>query len=379
MFPIIDISAHADARQRGAAYGHAASAQIAHSVSTYARLFAACGITWSEAAQRALRYLEVISALDATLIDELRGIADGSGQSFEAILALNCRTEILPASYLDNASPDLAESARAAHGANRAAGLQDWSECTAMCVAPEASAHGDAWFAQNWDWIGRQRAALVVLKTVDAAGRRITTLTEGGMLAKIGLNDAGFALGLNIVRSTVDGERPGVPVHVLLRHLLSCASLAEARVRLDAVSALGFGSSSNIPCADALGEVACFEVAPAGWAELKPVRGTVVHTNHFVCEVLQPQQAPVGAAISSASRLATAASHAAQARIAIAQLQAFLRDESDGYLSICRSPNPEWPIEVRMETVAGIIINTRTRQMWIAPDVPSRVAFSEVV
>jgi isopenicillin-N N-acyltransferase-like protein len=379
MFPILDISAHTDAHERGIAYGFGARDQIAHSVSTYARLFAACGIDWAEASGRSLRYLAVIEALDAALVDELRGIAEGGRQSFEAILALNCRTEILPASYLDNAAPDLAGSAQAAHAANRAAGLQDWSECTAMCVAPEASADGQTWFAQNWDWIGRQRAALVVLKTVDAAGRRITTLTEAGMLAKIGLNDAGFALGLNIVRSTIDGERPGVPVHALLRHLLSCASLAEVRERLQAVAALGFGSSSNIPCADAHGEVACFEVAPAGWAELTPTRGTVVHTNHFVCEALLPQQAPVGAAISSAPRLATAARHADRAPIGMAELQAFLRDESDGYLSICRSPNPAWPIESRMESVAGVIINTRTRQMWIAPDVPSRVAFDEVV
>jgi len=378
MFPILDLTAHADAYARGGAYGKRARSQIAHSLATYARLFAGCGITWAEAARRSQRYLPLIEALDPALVAELRGIADGSAQPFEAILALNCRTEILPSSYLDTAAPDLADSARAAHAANRAAGWQDWSECTAMCVAPPASADGQTWLAQNWDWIGRQRGALVILKTIDAAGRRITTLTEAGMLAKIGLNDAGFALGLNIVRSTTDGERPGVPVHALLRHLLSCATLAEVRERLQAVAHLGFGSASNIPCADAAGEIACFEVAPAGWAELAPREGTVVHTNHFVCEALLPQQAPIAAAMSSESRLTTAAGHAARPRIGLPELQAFLRDESDGYLSICRSPNPHWPLESRMESVAGIIINTHTRQMWIAPDVPSRVAFSEL-
>jgi len=379
MFPIIDVLRHSTAHARGLAYGRAAAVQTAHSVATYARLFASCGISWAEAAQRSRACLPIIEALDASLVDELHGIAAGSGQPIEAILALNCRTEILPASYLDDAGAhEIAASAAAALAANRRAGLQDWSECTAMCVAPEASADGAAWFAQNWDWIGRQRAALVVLKTVDAAGRRITTLTEAGMLAKIGLSDAGFALGLNIVRSLCDGARPGIPVHVLLRHLLSCASVADARERLKAIEALGFGSSSNIPCADALGKVACFEVAPAGWAELKPVNGTTVHTNHFLCEALLPQQAPVGAAVSSAPRLATASRHAARPRLGLVELQDFLRDESDGYLSICRSPNPAWPLESRMESVAGIIIRPRSRQIWIAPDVPSRVAFSEL-
>ncbi|HEY9065495.1 MAG TPA: C45 family peptidase [Burkholderiaceae bacterium] len=378
MFPIIDVQSHANAHARGLAYGRAAAARVAHSVATYARLFAGCGIAWSEAARRAARHLPVIEALDPSLADELRGIAKGSGQTLEAILALNCRTEILPASYLAESAAHDPASAAAAFDANRGAGLQDWSECTAMCVTGSASADGAAWFAQNWDWIGRQRAALVILKTCDAGGRRITTLTEAGMLAKIGLNDAGFALGLNIVRSLQDGAHSGIPVHGLLRHLLSCASVAEARERLRTLASLRFGSSSNVPCADASGEIACFEVAPAGWAELKPTNGTVVHTNHFQCETLLAQQAPVGAAISSTSRLDTAAAHAARSRVGLVEMQAFLRDESDGYLSICRSPNPAWPIESRMESVAGVIMRPLSRQIWIAPDVPSRAAFAEL-
>ena len=374
MFPIVQTSGEASAYDRGVAYGRAAAPQVAHSLATYARLFAFCGIAWHDARAMAMHYLPVIEALDDSLVSELQGIAEGSGQPLDAILALNCRTEILPPSYL-NGEP---QSADAALAANAAAGLEDWSECTAMCVAAEASADGHAWFAQNWDWIGRQRAALVLLKTVDAAGQGITTLTEAGMLAKIGVNQAGFALGLNIVRSLQDGATPGLPVHVLLRHLLSCRSVAHARERLGALQALGFGAASNIPCADATGEVACFEVAPAGWAVLRPVNGVVVHTNHFVCESLLPQQAPMGAFVSSAPRLATAEGHAAQGKIGFDALQAFLRDDSDGYLSICRGPNPEWPVQGRIESVAGIIIHPHTRQIWIAPGVPNQVDFALV-
>jgi isopenicillin-N N-acyltransferase-like protein len=55
-----------------------------------------------------------------------------------------------------------------------------------------------------------------------------------------------------------------------------------------------------------------------------------------------------------------------------------LRDETDGHLSICRSPNMALPEEGRVESVAGVIMNTTTRQMWIAPDVPKRCAFERV-
>ena len=385
MFPILNLPAHATPYERGMTHGQQARQQVHHSRSTYARLFASCGIDWASACQRAQAYLPVITALDAQLVDEMQGIAEGSSLQLAEVLALNCRTEILPASFLS----DVHHQAQAALAANRAAGLPDWldaldpriheGECTAMAVAAQASAEGQTWLAQNWDWLGRQRQALVVLNTHDGRGTRLMTLTEAGMLAKIGMNQHGFALGLNILRSLHDGLQPGVPVHVLLRHLLSCTSVAAARERLTALGqGPGFGAASNIPCADAQGEAACFEVAPAGWAELRPDQGVVVHTNHFVCSPLLAAQAPMGVTLSSQPRLETAARHAQGLPLDMGKLQAFLRDESDGHLSICRSPDPALPPEGRVESVAGIVMNTRTREMWIAPDVPSRCDFEQI-
>lgn len=327
----------------------------------------------------------MIEALDADLIQEMQGIAEGSGLELAEVLALNCRTEILPASFLSDAHHD----AQAALAANLAAGLPDWldtldsrineGECTAMAVAPQACGQSQTWLAQNWDWLGRQRQALVLIDTHDGRGTHLTTLTEAGMLAKIGMNQHGFALGLNILRSLQDGLQPSVPVHVLLRHLLSCPSVAAVRERLHALgSQPGFGAASNIPCADAQGEVACFEVAPVGWAELAPVDGVVVHTNHFVCGSLLAAQAPMGVTLSTQPRLATAARHAQRQPLSLDRLQAFLRDESDGHLSICRSPDLALPPEGRVESVAGIIMNPVTREMWIAPDVPNRCAFERI-
>ena len=387
MFPSLLVPPNLSAHERGLWYGQAAKTQTLHSRATYARLFASCGISWASACDKAMAYQATIRQLDPALLLEMEGIATGSGLGLPDIMALNCRTEILPATFLS----DVKHQAEAALQANRAIGLPDWledkpidpaaanGECTAMVVAPEASADGQTWLAQNWDWLGRQRQALVLLHSHNEAGQRFCTLTEGGMLAKIGMNQSGFALGLNILRSLDDGLRPGVPVHVLLRHLLGCESLAAARTELARIGQTwGFGAASNIPCADAHGDVACFEVAPVGWDEVPPTRGVGVHTNHFVCESLLPAQAPLGLALSSQPRLATAEQHAAQSHIDQAALENFLRDESDGHLSICRSPDMSLPPEGRVESVAGVIINTTTRQMWIAPDVPQRCAFERV-
>lgn len=389
MFPCIDtLSAHS-AHERGQIHGQQAKDRIQHSVITYARLFAACGIDWASACERAMRFEPVVEQVDAGLMAELRGMAQGSGQTLGSLMALNCRTEILPPTFFSD-EPQLAHAALAA---NRAAGLPDWladapwdgalkdGECTAMGVTAAASRTGQAWLAQNWDWMGRQREALVVLHTQGPSGQSITTLTEAGMLAKIGINQSGFALGLNILRSNRDGSRLGVPVHVLLRHLLDCRSVAHARERLHALQTelgLGFGAASNVPCADAEGQAACFEVSPAGWAEVTPTQGVVVHTNHFVCESLLAEQAPVGPGLSSHSRLSTASHHALQTPIGQAELEHFLRDESDGFLSICRSPDPSVPPESRVESVAGIVMHTQPPAMWVACDVPTRVAFEAV-
>ena len=385
MFPTLTLLDHPTPFARGQAHGRQASAQVRHSRDTYARLFASCGIDWATACLRAQAYLPVITALDPDLVQEMQGIADGSGLPLDEVLALNCRTEILPANFLS----DVHHQAQAALAANRAAGLPDWldaldphiaeGECTAMAVAPQASTQGHSWLAQNWDWLGRQRQALVLLHTHDGRGTRLTTLTEAGMLAKIGMNQHGFALGLNILRSLQDGARPGVPVHVLLRHLLGQASIAAVRQTLaDIGHTLGFGAASNIPCADAQGEVACFEVAPVGWAELRPEQGVVVHTNHFVCDSLLAAQAPMGVTLSSQPRRVTAQGHAGAGPLDQAKLEAFLRDESDGHLSICRSPDPALPPEGRVESVAGVLMDCHERALWIAPDVPSRCAFERI-
>src|SRR4051812_8858074 len=97
MFPLIEISG--SPRERGRQYGAAARERILHSVATYARLFAYCGMTWGEAELRALRYRDPIAATSPDLLEEIDGIAEGAGLTKGEILALNARTEILPPTY----------------------------------------------------------------------------------------------------------------------------------------------------------------------------------------------------------------------------------------------------------------------------------------
>ena len=299
MFEIVDVRSYTTPRDRGKAYGQQVRDKVTFSIATYARLFAANGVDWAEARKQAEKYTKPISLMNSALLEEMEGIAAGAGVEFLDILVLNCRTELLA---LDRGNTP--SNVAVANEVNKGMDIPDWGECTAICVAPEASSDRHTIFAQNWDWKGRQKQALVILQTLDASGCMITTLTEAGQLAKLGLSSNGVSVGLNLIRSQQDGQDPGIPIHCLLRQILTLPSVAAIRSALPELHrTLGFGAASNIPCADSSGDVACFEVSPAGWAEERGDAGVVVHSNHFLCPSLTPQHRATDLNPSSVPRL----------------------------------------------------------------------------
>lgn len=354
MFPVIGLSG--SAFERGRQHGEQARARVERSLDNYARLFPFVGMAWHEAQRRAAPYRDVIGNFDAALLEELEGIARGARRPFDEVLALNVRTEILPASFLTGA---------------------DLGECTAIAVAPAASASGGTLLAQNWDWVGSQRGSMVVLRIPEAGeAPGCVTLTEAGMLAKIGFNAQGFGVCLNILRSVYDRGEPGVPVHVLLRALLKRASVRDA---IGFSEKLAFGGSSNILCADRGGDIASLEFSPRGLKALRSDGGTLCHTNHFLhpdAAGWQAQQAPN---LSSAPRLERALGHAAaRAKHGVDDLKRLLRDEADGLLSICRKPDRSLPPDAQLETVASVIMELGRGVMHLAPDIPSRAEYLPV-
>ena len=374
MFPIIEV--HGNARNRGRIHGAQARERIERSVATYARLFAFCGIDWAGAQKLGAGYRDLIGNFDPELLEEIEGIAAGSGRSLNEILALNARTEILPTSY-----PAPHPDRKALAACNAAGGVPDWGECTSIAIKPSMSATGTTLLAQNWDWLGAQRAALVQLRCAESDGSTCLTLTEAGMLAKIGLNSHGFGVCLNILRSPDDGLKPGVPVHVLLRALLKRTSVADA---IAFASKLSFGASSNVQCADASGDTAALEFSPRG---LSVVRGAgsgemhaLCHTNHFLTEAPAKYAAALPPAYSTHPRFERISelTGAHEGRFSARDLQRMLRDQTKGFASICRPPDPDAEPEVRMETVASVIMDLGARVMNVAPDLPSRVEYSPV-
>ncbi|TAG49043.1 MAG: hypothetical protein EAZ30_04770 [Betaproteobacteria bacterium] len=378
MFPILDLTGNAF--QRGYAHGTLSRHQVARSVRCYAALFASCGIDWTTAQRRAGRFRDIIAGC-GDLIEEIEGIADGSGFHINEILALNCRTEILPPTFL---AADAAGSVDAKQR-NAALGLFDIGECTSFAIDSTRCADGHTRVAQNWDWLGYQRQNVVILRVTHDDGSAwpdYITLTEAGILAKIGVNEYGLGIGLNILRANNDREQMGIPVHIFQRLALDCADVNAVATL---AKSLKFSASSNAILGDAGGHVASLEYSPSGVALIASDQGVVAHTNHFCDLGLATQQAPLAAMLTTEPRLARANAHIQgwPDKVTTINMTTLLRDESSSdesgkFGAICRSPDPALPPELQVESVFGVIINCSTREMLVAPGLPSNSEFQGV-
>ncbi len=167
------------------------------------------GLTYGKMAREAIRYnvapfrkviarenlrekMLSLARLDSFLpehIEELQGLADGCGISFEDLVLYNL--------YKHVPSPD---------------------ECTVMIALPPATANGNVLFLKNSDKVGggelvgpnfyEYKEVNVLLDlTLDGGNRIVAVAAAGSLGAKMGLNDKGVAVGTNIARTEELRER----------------------------------------------------------------------------------------------------------------------------------------------------------------------------
>jgi isopenicillin-N N-acyltransferase like protein len=377
-------------RERGRAYGAAVAPLIRHSIASYARLFASRrGLDWAASQAEAMRFTPLLAELAPDLLDEMAGIAEGAGLGFEEIVALNVRTELMagvgagiyhPASaaaLARNRAAGVPEHPLEPGEPDRAAQAIDDGECTTAAAANPATRDGRTWLAQTWDWQGDQRAACIMLRVRAPGEPSILTMTEAGMLAKIGLNSAGVAVGLNLLRSLADGRAPGMPVHVLLRKLLQARSFAEARATAGLAPAAG---SSCITLASGAGELVSLELTPAGVAEVWAEGGLLAHANHCLDAGAAAGECPLEPTSSSRERSdrAWAMLQAAVGQVDLATLQAILTDHADAPRCICRHPDPRVARLDRGESICGLVLDPAAGVIHVAPEVPCLAPFTPV-
>jgi isopenicillin-N N-acyltransferase like protein len=348
-FPIIHIG-ESDPFARGFDHGRMARDQVVASLRTYRRLFKDfVGIEWEDAKRIGMRYARPIGAYAPDLLEEIRGVAEGSGNDLAEILALNSRSEI-------------ALSARLVDG------------CTAFAAFGTATAGGDVLLCQNWDWRASQREAFVVLLIEREDRPAITMLTEAGIIGKIGFNSAGLGACLNAI-VTDQVREDGVPLHVVLRRILDSRNLGDA---IQAVGAAGIASAANFLIAQDRGGALDIEAVPSDFDVLLPDRDMICHTNHLRSLRL--------VAVRDLGKMVLPDSYPRLARVvrlleerhgclSEAEAYAILRDRDNGPDSICRREDPQDPEGKRLQTVFSVVMNLTRRQLSVTDGPPDAAEY----
>jgi isopenicillin-N N-acyltransferase like protein len=257
-------SAPASPRDRGRDFGAAHPAEIRATAESYSQLFAATAghpVEMQVAGQEALAAIRGFCAAAAS---EIEGIAEGAGLPAELVAAVNARTEILAA--LRSPRP----------------GAPQRGECSTVV---RLGGPAEAPIAlQTWDWHDVFASSWFVWTIEHPDGHVVHTLTEYGILGKIGVSSAGLGLNLNILHHGHDGGRVGVPVHVLARSVLDSARDIGQALTVIASAPVSASSALTLTAAGAGEPIAITaEVFPGGPRFVTPrPDGLLLHTNHFL-------------------------------------------------------------------------------------------------
>jgi isopenicillin-N N-acyltransferase-like protein len=333
---------------RGYHLGSSERVRVRHAVHAYMVMFRAAGLRQAAVYDQAERFLPVIDAYAPHLVEEMRGIAEGTGHDLRAIVALNCRTELLYA-------------------------VGKAIECTSLGVTPPASADGHVRLAQNWDWHPSMTGALVLWVIRRADGPDLLTLTEAGMVGKIGANARGLAMVVNLLTSDADHPGPALPMHVILRKVLEDAGSVSSATAM--IAAAARCSSCNHMLADCDGNLADVEATPQGIVELRSDRGVLTHTNHCLDPDLAARDSYARDKPDTLARGARAEALAGRASLDEAAMRAILADHSTAPKGICRHPQPDLPFAEQAATIASLIFDLTAGTLALADGEPCETPY----
>jgi isopenicillin-N N-acyltransferase like protein len=344
-------SAEASPGDRGRALGAAQRERIEMATGVYARLFALNGLGDADVAGLGAQALDRIAAFAPELGTEIEGIAVGCGLPVETIGALNARTEILAA------------------GAG---------ECSTIACLGSMTASGSALGIQTWDWHNELSGGWIVWTIEHPDGRRVETMTEAGIVGKIGMNDRGVAVLLNILSHRDDGPPIGVPIHVLCRAVLDRADGAVPALETIAAAGVSASSAITVVTDEDGGAVCTVEVSPAGPGFLTAdERGVLTHTNHFLAEPGRSGDTGVRDAPGTILRLDLARRRMGAmppGAVTPEAVLASMASHRGGASAMCCHPQPGDTLGDRWTTLATIVAQPAARELRVYRGGPCQIA-----
>jgi isopenicillin-N N-acyltransferase-like protein len=352
-FPVISIEG--DAHACGVQHGARAADRVAKTIDFYLGVFGTHSrLTLDEVRERARGFLRQIEAIDTAIVAELEGIALGARQQLEDVVAVNCRTELMYGSSQGN----------------RAA-----TECTTIVALPSATGKGVI-VGKNWDWRSPALESVVVLRVRQTGKPALSLIVEAGMVGRDGFNEDGIMVCGNMLTSSADKGKVGVPIPILRRRILNSRRFYDA---IDLLTRSARGASGNYVLAHRDGVAIDFETTPDAVYPVYPVRGLLTHANHFQSVVAQAQG--VGNSYNGDSLYrdfrARELLEPKIGSITVDDVKSVLRDEFGSPRAICRTPH-EYAGQGSSMTIASLVFDLRNETMHVAAGQPNRSEYQPV-
>jgi isopenicillin-N N-acyltransferase-like protein len=285
----------------------------------------------------AVESLAFAEAYSPEMVEELRGMAETARVDLAELMLLQVRNQLQP---------------------EKEAG------CTSLAIDGTGPIQGNGLVAQNWDNDPALDPFTIVLTRRPAGKPAMMTLTQAGLIAYIGFNEAGVGLCLNTLPAPA--RRVGVPHYFTVRKIYESNSLAGA---VRAVEVAARAIPANIMMITPQGP-ADLEITLDGVRVLRNEKAKhITHTNHC----LHPELANVNAQFPELIQ-----SHARQSRIAqliesgtsdLKCVQHALADHDRYPYSICRHANDD-PATGFWQTVFSVIIEPGKRRMHVTRGTP---------
>ena len=318
-------------RELGRQLGEAASEEIrGFAAIALERVNKTVAVSRQKALATAQASIPFIEGYSPDLLEELRGISQSSGVSLEELVLLQIRNQLRP-------------------------------DADAGCTAFSLNDANRHIVGQNWDNDPALDPFTIVLTRRPEGHPAMMDITQAGLIAYIGLNDAGIGVCMNTLPAP---SRPlGVPHYFTVRNIYQARSLEAA---VDAVERAQRAIPANIALATPQGP-ADLEVTVDAVHVLRPDNNTLItHTNHCV----HPELVPINDQFPDLIE-----SHPRKARIdhllgsghglSLSQMQTALSDHDNHPKSICRHPN-DHPENGYWVSVFSVIIEANAGRMHIS-------------
>lgn len=349
LFPII--TASGTPYEIGLAHGQGAKDLIQYSLDTYRDMFwDYSGISWEKACQYARTFIPAIDAYDPDYMEEIRGIAEGSGRSLDDILALNLRSEIVfQGAQVEDVPTD---------------------GCTSFVFTPDVTDNGHLLLGQNWDWKKTIQGGCIILRIQQKNKPNITMITEAGIIGKIGFNSAGIGICLNALGSSMKAEGQTIPLHIAMRGVLDSQTLSDA---IQASTKMPLACSAHFMLGSANGEGVSLEMGAGDFDIAYAVDGFLGHTNHFfhprMDYVKDTTRVSLPDSFLRLGRIRTLVKHLGH-KVNVLDIKEFMRDHISYPDSICRHDDELEPEAKRLCTVFSVIMDLEREEMYFAPGNP---------